>query len=155
MTALLSWQHLEAEPTVRRWPDRAVERQTSAGWLCYGAVVNTSIGGLVCASRTFPSAAAKVGVVAPTRQMGVEFASHGIRVNAACPGTVITRLVERNWLDKREDLHQRRATAARAYPLGRLGVPEDVANTDLFLDSDKTAWITGHAPAVDSGYTMA
>lgn len=120
-----------------------------------GAIVNTaSIGGLVAVPRIFPYAAAKGGVVAMTRQMGLDYAPHGIRVNAICPGTVITPLVERNWLAKGEDLDERRAAAARAYPLGRVGEPEDVANAALFLASDEAAWITGHALVVDGGYTM-
>jgi NAD(P)-dependent dehydrogenase (short-subunit alcohol dehydrogenase family) len=120
-----------------------------------GAVVNTaSVGGLVGVPRIFPYAAAKGGVVAMTRQMGLDYAPHGIRVNAICPGTVITPLVERNWLAKGEDVDERRAAAAGAYPLGRVGVPEDVANAALFLASDEAAWITGHALVVDGGYTM-
>ena len=121
-----------------------------------GAVVNTaSIGGLVGVPRIFPYAAAKGGVVAMTRQMGLDYAPHGIRVNAICPGAVITPLVERNWLAKGQDLHERRTAVARDYPLGRVGVPEDVANAALFLASDEAAWITGHALVVDGGYTMA
>jgi NAD(P)-dependent dehydrogenase (short-subunit alcohol dehydrogenase family) len=121
-----------------------------------GAVVNTaSVGGLVGVARIFPYAAAKGGVVAMTRQMGLDYAPHGIRVNAICPGAVITPLVERNWLAKGQDLDERRAAVARDYPLGRVGVPEDVANAALFLASDEAAWITGHALVVDGGYTMA
>jgi NAD(P)-dependent dehydrogenase (short-subunit alcohol dehydrogenase family) len=119
-----------------------------------GAVVNTaSVGGLVGVPRIFPYAAAKGGVVAMTRQMGLDYAPHRIRVNAICPGTVITPLVERNWLAKGEDVDERRAAAAGAHPLGRVGVPEDVANAALFLASDESAWITGHALVVDGGWT--
>lgn len=120
-----------------------------------GAVVNTaSIGGLVGVPGIFPYAAAKGGVVALTRQMGVDYAPYGIRVNAVCPGTVVTPLVERNWVQKGYDAEERRAVAARDYPLGRLGVPEDVAGAVLFLASDEASWITGQAVVVDGGYTM-
>jgi NAD(P)-dependent dehydrogenase (short-subunit alcohol dehydrogenase family) len=120
-----------------------------------GAVVNTaSVGGLVGVPRIFPYAAAKGGVVSMTRQMGLDYAPYGVRVNAVCPGAVITPLVERNWRAKGEDLDERRAAVAADYPLGRVGKPEDVANAVLFLVSDEAAWITGHALVVDGGYTM-
>jgi NAD(P)-dependent dehydrogenase (short-subunit alcohol dehydrogenase family) len=120
-----------------------------------GAIVNTaSVGGLVGVRGIFPYAAAKGGVVAMTRQMGLDYAPHHVRVNAVCPGTVITPLVERNWAAKGLDLDERRAAAAGDVPLGRTGEPEDVANAVLFLASDEAAWVTGHALVVDGGYTM-
>jgi NAD(P)-dependent dehydrogenase (short-subunit alcohol dehydrogenase family) len=120
-----------------------------------GAVVNTaSIGGLVGVPGIFPYAAAKGGVVALTRQMGLDYAPYGIRVNAVCPGTVVTPLVERNWVQKGLDVEERRTAGARDYPLGRLGEPDDIANAVLFLASDEASWITGQAIVVDGGYTM-
>ena len=118
-----------------------------------GSIVNTaSIGGLVGVRGIFPYAAAKGGVIALTRQMAVDYAPHGIRVNAVCPGTVVTPLVERNWVGKGLDVHAQAELAAQRYPLGR-GEVADVASAVLFLAGDDARWITGTTVTVDGGYT--
>lgn len=118
-----------------------------------GSIVNTaSIGGLVGVRGIFPYAAAKGGVIALTRQMAVDYAPHGIRVNAVCPGTVVTPLVERNWLGKGLDVQAQREVTAQRYPLGE-GAVDDVASAVLFLAGDEARWITGTTVTVDGGFT--
>ncbi len=89
------------------------------------------------------------GVVALTKSLAVEWARHGIRVNALCPGYIRTALVE--------DLIARGALdagriEARA-PMGRFGTPEEMAEVALFLASDAARYTTGHAMLSDGGWT--
>jgi NAD(P)-dependent dehydrogenase (short-subunit alcohol dehydrogenase family) len=103
-------------------------------------------------------AAAKGGIVALTRQAAVDYGGMGIRVNAICPGTVVTPLVLRT-LEARglgvggpgsEDVLAR---SARRYPLGRLGTVDEIAAAALFLASEDAAWVTGAVLPVDGGYS--
>ena len=93
--------------------------------------------------------ASKAGVVGFTRECAREFAAYNIRVNAVCPGVIVTPMTEesrsdpgimRKWL---EDIPQK-----------RLGEPEEVAAVVLFLCSDAADYITGHALVVDGGKVM-
>jgi NAD(P)-dependent dehydrogenase (short-subunit alcohol dehydrogenase family) len=93
--------------------------------------------------------AAKGAVIALTRAMAVELAPDGIRVNAVCPGPVVTDML----LEAVPTEEQRRQLAAQA-PLGRLGQPLDIAGAVLFLASDDSAWCTGQALSVDGGLSI-
>lgn len=91
--------------------------------------------------------AAKAGVEALTRNLAVEFAPYGIRANALVPGTFRTDVwKERQKIDP--DLLERLGTW---YPLGHVGVPDDIASAALFLASDEAAFITGSLLPVDGG----
>jgi len=92
-------------------------------------------------------AAAKGGIHALTRQLAVECGPHGIRVNALSPGLIVTEAFAAK-LDP-EDIR----LTVEAYPLGRLGRPEDVAEAALFLASDAAGFITGADIPVDGGLT--
>ncbi|MCH9675703.1 MAG: SDR family oxidoreductase [Gammaproteobacteria bacterium] len=127
-----------------------------------GAVVNTAsvagLGGLVrpSAYEDDPGqlegisayVAAKHGVVGLTKQFAVAFGKAGVRVNAVCPGYIVTpmtapaREVE-GGVDFLENLH----------PIGRLGRAEEVAAVASFLASDEASFVTGVAMPVDGGYT--
>ncbi|NLU70009.1 SDR family NAD(P)-dependent oxidoreductase [Streptomyces sp. HNM0574] len=89
--------------------------------------------------------AAKAGLGSLTRTLAGQNAERGVRVNLVAPGTVRTP----NWAD-REDALER---AAGQYPLGRVGLPEDVAAAVAFLASADAAWITGVTLPVDGGLT--
>jgi NAD(P)-dependent dehydrogenase (short-subunit alcohol dehydrogenase family) len=87
--------------------------------------------------------------------MAVDLARIGIRVNAICPGTVFTPLMEpmlraRGGGDMDEGL---RLTVAK-YPIGRLGTPEDIARVALFLAGADSAFMTGSIVAADGGMTV-
>jgi NAD(P)-dependent dehydrogenase (short-subunit alcohol dehydrogenase family) len=93
--------------------------------------------------------AAKGAVIALTRAMAVELASYGIRVNAICPGPVMTDML----LAAEPKEADREALAAKA-PIGRLGEPEDIAGAVLFLASAESAMITGQALSIDGGMSI-
>ncbi len=128
-----------------------------------GAVINqASIGGLVGFSGIMPYAAAKAGVIGLTRQAAVEYAAKNIRFNAICPGTVVTPLVTRTYLERGgvalgagQSLEQALQANAARYPLGRLGTEDDVAGMAVYLASDEAKWVTGAVFPIDGGYTAA
>lgn len=93
-------------------------------------------------------AAAKGGVIAMTRQLAVEGASHGIRANSISPGFVITEGTER--LQRNDELM---ATMLGKHMIGRLGRPEDVVYCAMYLASDEASWVTGANFVVDGGLT--
>ena len=92
--------------------------------------------------------AAKGALTALTRNMAVDYASRGIRVNCVCPGFVRTPLIRALLEDQK-----RTERLIGMHPLGRLGEPEDVANAVLFLASSDSAWITGISLVVDGGFS--
>jgi NAD(P)-dependent dehydrogenase (short-subunit alcohol dehydrogenase family) len=95
--------------------------------------------------------AAKAGISAMTRAMAVEFGPGGVRVNAVCPGMIEhERTRAQRGVDKPYDHEQR----ILAYPLRRLGQPEDVSNVVLFLASDEASWMTGTDVFVDGGISV-
>jgi NAD(P)-dependent dehydrogenase (short-subunit alcohol dehydrogenase family) len=91
---------------------------------------------------------AKGALTALTRNMAVDYASRGIRVNCVCPGFVRTPLIRALLEDPK-----RTERLIGMHPLGRLGEPEDVANAVLFLASSDSAWITGTSLVVDGGFS--
>ena len=113
-----------------------------------GAIVNTaSKAGLVGSPGVPAYVASKHGVVGLTKAAALEYAKQGIRVNAVCPGVVLTELVQRFWdADPKVKAH-----AADAIPLGRVAMPEEIAEAAVWLCSDAASFITGHAMAVDGG----
>jgi NAD(P)-dependent dehydrogenase (short-subunit alcohol dehydrogenase family) len=118
-----------------------------------GSIVNVASGaGLVGVRRGAAYAASKGGVIALTRQMAVDYASSGVRVNAVCPGVVDTPLVRR-LASGEPDPDLELARMAQDQLLGRLGAPDEIATAIFFLASQEASFITGAAVPVDGGYT--
>jgi NAD(P)-dependent dehydrogenase (short-subunit alcohol dehydrogenase family) len=118
-----------------------------------GSIVNTSsISGLLGWPSYAAYCASKGGVVQLTRQMAVDYAPFGIRVNCICPGTTLTPLVERLFAQEADPEASRSLIAAR-HPLGRFAQPEEIAQAVVFLASEEASFITGAVLPVDGGYT--
>ena len=114
-----------------------------------GAIVTLSSTAADTADATEPAgayAASKAAVLALTRQMAVEWAPLGLRVNAVCPGVIATPM-----LRLMDDAERGRAHLRTGVPLGRLGRPEEVAAAIAFLLSDEASYITGAAIPVEGG----
>ncbi len=93
--------------------------------------------------------ASKGGVLALTRSMAVQYGKQGVRVNAICPGPVLTPLMETLFASEAEKLKR-----LNRIPLGRFGRAEDVVWAGVFLASDESSWMTGSQFVVDGGITV-
>lgn len=125
-----------------------------------GAIVNVSSK----AGKTPPLAngayaVAKAGLIMLTKVMALELANQGIRVNAVCPGIIMTDLqvfrfqMEAKFLQT--SIEEREKDWAKQIPQGRIGSPRDVADLVVYLASKESAYITGQAINVDGGLLMA
>ena len=148
------------------WPeesfDRMIEINLKSVWLCMrdeihamladgkgGAIVNTaSIAGLVGLETSSAYVAAKHGVVGLTKTAALEYAKKGIRVNAVCPGYIVTDMT-------REPMERKGDQIMARIPFGRLGTPEDIAEMVVWLCSDRAGYVSGSAYNVDGGYFAA
>lgn len=115
-----------------------------------GAIVNTSSGAGVIAIRNQSGyCASKFGVTVASKVAALEYADQGIRVNALCPGIIDTPMIARYT----GGTEAGRAAIIRQEPVGRMGRPEEIAATVLFLCSDMGGFITGHALVADGAQT--
>ena len=115
-----------------------------------GAIVNTaSKAGLVGSPGVPAYVASKHGVVGLTKAAALEYAKQGIRINAVCPGIVLTELVQRFW-DADPEV---KAHATDTVPMGRVATPGEIAEAAVWLCSDAASFITGHALVIDGGTT--
>ena len=117
-----------------------------------GSIVNiSSVHGFLVAKKALTYETGKAAVIAMTKQMAVDYGSSGIRVNAICPGHIVTeRIMETVWKNNPSGLK----FFEDQYPVGRTGVAEDIGNAATFLCSDEASFITGHALPVDGGLTI-
>ncbi len=132
----------------------------SGVWLCMkyeiprlletggGAIVNTSsAAGLLGAPHMPAYVASKHGVIGLTKTAALEYAKSGVRVNAVCPGVIDTSMVGR-LKERRPRMFEK---IVRGEPIGRIGQPEEIAETAVWLCSDAASFVTGHAMSVDGG----
>ncbi len=139
--------------------DRAIALNLTGVFLCLkheipamlergGAIVNMASGaGLVGFAGLPAYVASKHGVVGLTRAAALEYASLGIRVNAICPGSTRTPMLE-GFMGGDPQVER---MMTRAVPLRRLGRPEEIAEAVVWLCSDAASFVVGHALAVDGG----
>ncbi len=113
-----------------------------------GTIVNTASELGETATANIPAyCSSKGAVVQLTRAMALETARDGIRINAICPGPVLTDLL----IGGRDEAYL--AKTAEAVPMGRIGEPHEIANAILFLASDEASFMTGAMMIVDGGVT--
>ena len=116
-----------------------------------GAIVNlSSVHGLLMAADSLIYEAGKSAVIGITRQMAIDFGPRGIRVNAICPGHIVTERIKPQWDANPSGLR----FFEEHYPLRRTGKPADIANAIAFLCSEDASFVTGHALVVDGGMTI-
>jgi NAD(P)-dependent dehydrogenase (short-subunit alcohol dehydrogenase family) len=117
-----------------------------------GALVTiASIEGLEGTAGGSAYSASKGGVVLLTKNMAIDYAGRGIRVNAICPGFIATPMTDR--IFGGPGMESTLADIVEQHKLRRLGRPEEIASAAAFLLSDDASFITGHALPVDGGYT--
>jgi NAD(P)-dependent dehydrogenase (short-subunit alcohol dehydrogenase family) len=116
-----------------------------------GSVVTlASIEGLEGTAGGSAYSASKGGVVILTKNMAIDYAGRGIRVNAICPGFIVTPMTDAVFGPGMEEAKK---DIVSEHKLGRMGEPEEIAAAAAFLLSDDASFITGHALPVDGGYT--
>ena len=116
-----------------------------------GAIVNTSSGAGIIGIKGSPAyTAAKHGVIGLTKVAALDYAAQNIRVNAVCPGYIETPMMGRFTGGTPEG----RAKVISEEPIGRMGRPEEIAATVLWLCSEAAGFVVGHALVVDGGQTI-
>jgi NAD(P)-dependent dehydrogenase (short-subunit alcohol dehydrogenase family) len=118
-----------------------------------GSIINTAsfVAVMGAATSQISYSASKGGVLSMSRELGVQFARQGVRVNALCPGPVNTPLLQELFAKDAE----RAARRLVHVPMGRFGEPEEMANAVLFLASDESSFITASTFLVDGGISGA
>jgi len=116
-----------------------------------GSVINiASFVALVgCTNPQDAYTASKGGVLALTRSLAVQYGPQGVRVNAICPGPILTPMTEQLFPNEEE-----RMKRLNRIPLGRFGRAEDIVHAGVFLSSDESSWMTGSQFVVDGGITV-
>jgi NAD(P)-dependent dehydrogenase (short-subunit alcohol dehydrogenase family) len=118
-----------------------------------GSVINTAsfVAVMGAATSQISYTASKGGVLALSRELGVEFAQQGVRVNALCPGPVSTPLLEELFAKDPEEAEKRLVHL----PMGRFAEATEIANGALFLASDESSYVTASTFLVDGGLSGA
>ena len=116
-----------------------------------GTIVNnSSVSAFANVGRNVSYASSKGAVMSLTRVLALEYADRNIRVNAICPGVIDTGMNRRN-LELADDPDTMRERWKSVTPLGRMGTPEEIARTVLYLASDQSSFTTGIGLLIDGG----
>ncbi len=153
-----------AECSEENW-DRIIATNLTGVWLCMkheiphmlkqggGAIVNTASNFGLVGSNGMPAySASKHGVVGLTKTAALEYAKSGIRVNAVCPGPVQTPMIDKILRAQPELAAQIIEAIKDREPVGRMGLPGEIAEAVVWLCSDAASFVTGTAMAVDGGF---
>jgi NAD(P)-dependent dehydrogenase (short-subunit alcohol dehydrogenase family) len=152
------------ETTVEEW-DRVLDTDLKGPWLMCkhlvphmvergsGSVINiSSLNGLVGFPLSTAYGSAKGGLVVFTRDMAIELATTGVRINCVCPGVIETPMMER-WTKLMPDQNEAKAMLEGVMPIGRMGTADEVAGAILFFASDDSSLCQGAVLSVDGGFT--
>ena len=116
-----------------------------------GSIINiSSVHGLLMSKGALIYEAGKSAVIGMTKQMACDFSPLGVRVNAICPGHIVTEKMEVRWNEIPSGLK----FFEEQYPVRRTGIPEDIANGVAFLCSEEASFITGHSLVIDGGLSI-
>jgi NAD(P)-dependent dehydrogenase (short-subunit alcohol dehydrogenase family) len=116
-----------------------------------GAIINTSSGaGLIGFPGMANYVAAKHGVIGLTKTAALEYIGQGIRINAICPGTARSRMVD-EWMQGSAEAE---AQVAALHPIGRIAEADEIAEAVLWLASPAASFVVGVAMPIDGGYTL-
>lgn len=116
-----------------------------------GNIINiSSVHGLLMSKGALIYEAGKSAVIGMTKQMACDFSPLGVRVNAICPGHIVTEKMEVRWNEIPSGLK----FFEEQYPVRRTGIPEDIANGVTFLCSEEASFITGHSLVIDGGLSI-
>jgi NAD(P)-dependent dehydrogenase (short-subunit alcohol dehydrogenase family) len=119
-----------------------------------GSIVNiASVHGFTIIPHFFPYPVAKHALMGLTRSLGIEYAAKGVRVNAIAPGYIQTPICE-DWWSTFPDPAAERQRAYDLHPPGRIGRPEEVAMTAVFLASDEAPFINAECIVIDGGRSV-
>ncbi len=119
-----------------------------------GSIICTaSVAGLRSGAGSTPYSASKAGVISLVQTSANQLASTGVRVNAICPGLIETGMTQPVFDRAREKGTEHKI--GQLNPLKRAGVPQEIANTALFLASDESSYVNGQAIAVDGGLSSS
>ncbi|MGV0036066.1 MAG: SDR family NAD(P)-dependent oxidoreductase [Candidatus Azotimanducaceae bacterium WSBS_2022_MAG_OTU7] len=177
-TAYKRWDHIDIlvnnagselnraydETTVDEW-DRVLDTDLKGPWLVCkhfvppmvergsGSVINiSSLNGLVGFPLSTAYGSAKGGLVVFTRDMAIELANTGVRINCVCPGVIDTGMMER-WTDLMPDKNEAKEMLAGTMPIGRMGKADEVAGAIFFFASADSSLCQGSVLSVDGGFT--
>lgn len=141
--------------------DRTIAINLTGVWLCVkhecaqmlrqggGAIVNTSsVMGLVSTPGCSAYSASKAGVIGITRSVALDYATRGIRVNAICPG-----IIGQTTMTDHPRIQENLAAMTQMIPAERLGSPREIADTVVWMCSERASYLTGQTITVDGGYT--
>lgn len=120
-----------------------------------GVLINmASTAGMIGVDKRFPYSASKGAVISMTRSIAIDYATQNIRCNAICPGTVHTPFVDgylaRDFPGREQEVMQQ---LHNRQPIGRMGLPVEIASAALYLASDEAAFVTGSTLVIDGGWT--
>jgi 2-keto-3-deoxy-L-fuconate dehydrogenase len=118
-----------------------------------GSIINMAsvASSVIAAPNRFVYGATKAGVIGLTKAIAADFITKGIRCNAICPGTVESPSLEQRLRDTGDYEAARKAFIARQ-PIGRIGLPEEIAALVVYLASNESTYTTGVAHIIDGGW---
>jgi NAD(P)-dependent dehydrogenase (short-subunit alcohol dehydrogenase family) len=119
-----------------------------------GSIISTaSIAGVIAGDGPHIYSTAKAALMHLTRSVALELAEHNIRVNAICPGGIVTPLITQGLPNAQQAEEMARAGLKMFQPIHRAGEPDDIASCALWLASDESTFVTGQSIVVDGGAT--
>jgi NAD(P)-dependent dehydrogenase (short-subunit alcohol dehydrogenase family) len=117
-----------------------------------GVIINNGSGwGIVGGNEAISYCASKGGVVLLTKAMAIDHARQGVRVNCLCPGDVQTPMLDDDARKRGMSWEEYHEKAVAQRPMGRIGLPDEIASAALFLASDDSTFMTGATVVVDGG----